>query len=259
MFKVLTVGNPKTLKGQSKGYLTAILHLAPARLSGFNVCPMATEGCKAACLNTAGRGGIAKGGMLTAAVIASGQRTNYIQEARARKTRAFFQDREGFMLSVAAEITKAQRVAKEHGLKLAVRLNGTSDIRWEVVPVTVSGVETYPNLMAMFPDVAFYDYTKIANRRNLPSNYKLTFSLADGNGAHAVTALQAGMNVAAVFRDKATVGRYLGLGTYRLGPRNVPVVDGDETDLRFLDPAGVIVALYAKGNARKDASGFVRD
>jgi hypothetical protein len=109
-----------------------------------------------------------------------------------------------------------------------------------------------------FPTVQFYDYTKIANRRNVPSNYHLTFSLADGNEAQATKALDNNISVAAVFRDKATVERYERSG-FIIGGLPVPVVNGDETDLRFLDPKGVIIALYAKGNAKTDRSGFVRD
>jgi hypothetical protein len=106
--------------------------------------------------------------------------------------------------------------------------------------------------------VQFYDYTKIANRKRLPANYHLTFSLADGNDSEASRALDNGLSVAAVFRNKATVARYERTG-FELAGLPVPVVNGDESDLRFLDPRGVIVALYAKGNATKDASGFVRD
>lgn len=252
---------PKTVKGEAMGYMTFVMHLAPASLSGFNVCPMATQGCMAACLNTAGRGGMAKGGTLSAAEIAAGTRTNTIQAARIRKTRWFFQDREGFMVALVADIKRAVAMAARFGMKPAFRLNGTSDIRWERI-----AVDGRANVMAMFPEVTFYDYTKIANRRDVPANYHLTFSLADGNDEQAIAALQAGLNVAAVFRDKETVARYV--ASDFLGAN---VVNGDESDLRFLDASprhsrywqgnklGVVVALYAKGNARKDRSGFVRD
>jgi hypothetical protein len=255
-FKLLTPGNPKTEKGKGAGFWTFILHLSPARLSGFNVCPMATTGCAAACLNTAGRGGIMGGhGILTAVDVANGIR-NTIQHARIRRTRRFFEDRAGFMSDLASDISKAIGRARRQGYTPAFRLNGTSDIRWETIPV-----DGAPNIFALFPEVQFYDYTKIANRKGLPSNYALTFSLADSNDAAALAAHEAGMNVAAVFRDKATVARYEASG-FMLGSErraHVDVTNGDETDLRFLDPRGVVVALYAKGNARKDTSGFVRD
>ena len=236
---LLTTGNPKTMKGMGFGYLTAILHLAPARLSGYNVCPMATSGCAAACLNTAGRGGIFK----------PGETTNIIQKARIRKTKMFYENRDTFMLQLVKEITNFVNLAAKHGLTPAIRLNGTSDIRWETVTVPMSKLLTrgeYPNLMTMFPTVQFYDYTKIVNRRNLPTNYHLTFSLAESNEPDAIAALKNGMNVAAVFHKVPKV--YLGH----------PVIDGDKSDLRFLDATGVIVGLKAKGKAKRDSSGFVK-
>jgi hypothetical protein len=251
-FRLLTPGNPKTEKGRGLGYWTFILHLAPAKLSGFNVCPMATAGCTRACLNTAGRGGISRGGILTYRDVARGVR-NEIQTARRSRTRAFFEHRTKFMALLAFEITKACRRARAQGYVPVFRLNGTSDIRWETVPVG-----GFPNIMGMFSDVQFYDYTKIANRKNIPANYHLTFSLADGNEDASMAAIENGMNVAAVFRDKDVVARMLANGM-RLGERHVPVARGDDTDLRFLDLPGHVIALYAKGNARKDKSGFVRD
>lgn len=229
---MLTVGNPKILKGTAFGYLTAILHLAPGRLSGFNVCPGASLACLDACLNTAGRGGIIK----------KGETTNTIQKARLRKTLAFFNETETFMLQLAKEIGNIVKLANKHGLTPAIRLNGTSDIRWEN-----EKVGNFANLMEMFPNVIFYDYTKLANRRNLPPNYRLTFSLSESNDVSAEQALSAGMNVAVVFRNlpPTFMGR--------------PVIDGDVSDLRFLDPMGVIVGLKAKGKAKKDTSGFVRN
>jgi hypothetical protein len=256
-FALLTVGNPKTMKGEKAGYLTAILHLAPASLSGWNVCPMATEGCRAACLNTAGRGGMAKGaGRLQVSEIVAGTRTNSIQAARVRRTRWFFTDRPGFMTALANDIARFVKFAKAHGMLPAVRLNGTSDIRWEREAVPVGPGKAFRNLMTLFPGVQFYDYTKIANRRDLPANYRLTFSAADGNEEQAKAALAGGMSVAVVFRSKEVRAKYMAMGEWPFGAR---VIDGDETDLRFLDPAGVIVGLYAKGNAKADRSGFVRD
>ncbi|MCP3400390.1 hypothetical protein [Bradyrhizobium sp. CCGB20] len=248
-FRLLSPSNPKINKGRGAGYWTFILHLSPAALSGFNTCPMATAGCKAACLNTAGRGGIAAGlGILTAEDVAAGKR-NAIQSARIRKTKLFFTDRANFMSVLAADIAKAIRVAKAKGYVPVFRLNGTSDIRWESVPAG-----DHANLMAMFPDVQFYDYTKIANRKNVPANYALTFSLADGNDKAAAAALANGLNVAAVFRSQATVARVEAEGFM-----GFPVFNGDESDLRFLDPRNHVIALYAKGNAKRDTSGFIRD
>lgn len=229
--KLLTVGNPKTLKGEKQGYLTFILHLAPADVSGYQTCPKATAGCKAACLNTAGRGGMFK----------KGENTNVIQEARKRKTRYFFENRDQFMLDLVADITKGIRYAEKRGLIPVFRLNGTSDIAWEKIRT-----DGYRNVMEQFPTYTFYDYTKVAGRKNRPANYTLTFSKADGNDLDVRLALSNGMNVAVVFA-KTLPTTYL----------NRPVINGDESDLRFLDPANVIVGLKAKGRAKKDTSGFV--
>lgn len=233
--KLFTLGNPKTAKGEARNYLTAVLHLAPSTLSGYQVCPKATAGCIASCLNTAGRGGIFK----------KGETSNTIQRARIRRTVAFFENRDAFMADIVADIERAIRYAGDNGLVPVFRLNGTSDIAWEKIRCVRKGVE-YRNVMDAFPAVQFYDYTKVLGRHT-PANYHLTFSRAESNGADTGKAIAAGINVAVVFASKALPEAWAG----------VRVVNGDESDLRFLDPAGVIVGLYAKGKARKDTSGFV--
>jgi hypothetical protein len=235
--KLLSTGNPKVLKGMSQGYNTYILHLAPADLSGFgNTCPKATAGCKAACLNTAGRGGMFK----------KGETTNVIQKARIRKTVLFFTDRRQFMLDLFDDIRKAIKQSERLGLTPVFRLNGTSDIAWEKYTLNEQTV------FEAFPNVQFYDYTKILGRKvsDIP-NYHLTFSAADGNDADVEKAIAAGMNVATVFglkKSQPMPETYNGRSVF----------NGDESDLRFLDPKGVIVGLYAKGKAKKDTTGFVK-
>jgi len=118
VFKLLSTANPKIQKGTAKGYLSFILHLAPSDLSGRNTCPKATPGCTAACLNTAGRGGMFK----------RGETTNVIQRARIRKTEYFFNDRAAFMDDLVTDIMKAVNYARRKGLKPVFRLNGTSDL-----------------------------------------------------------------------------------------------------------------------------------
>jgi hypothetical protein len=234
--KLLSTGNPKVLKGQKQGYNTYILHLAPADLSGYETCPKRTAGCSAACLNTAGRGGMFK----------KGETTNVIQEARKRKTRMFFEDRGSFLVDLVADIKLAIKQSEKKGLIPVFRLNGTSDLAFE--KYTIDG----KNIFQMFPEVQFYDYTKMLNRKvkHLP-NYHLTFSAADGNDADVQKAIAGGMNVATVFGLKKTEPMP---ETYN----GRKVFNGDESDLRFLDPKGVIVGLYAKGRAKKDESGFVK-
>ena len=239
-FSLLSTGNPKVLKGQTQGYMTFILHLAPYTLSGRNTCPKATPGCAAACLNTAGRGGMFK----------RGENTNVIQKARIRKTEWFYNDRASFMVALVADIQKAIKYAQKRGYIPVFRLNGTSDLSWEKYPVTLNSVG-YNNVFEAFPTIQFYDYTKILGRKvKAIQNYHLTFSKAESNDIDVRLALNLGYNVAVVFSTKKNAklpSTYL----------NRTVFNGDESDLRFLDPKNVVVGLYAKGRAKKDTSGFV--
>jgi hypothetical protein len=239
--KLLTVGNPKILKGTKQGYMTYILHLAPANLSGFETCPKRTAGCTAACLNTAGRGGMFK----------KGENTNVIQQARIRKTKMFFENRVDFMTLLVKDIELAIKQSIKNDLIPVFRLNGTSDLAFEKYEVVRNGV-LFRNIFAAFPEVQFYDYTKILNRKvkDIP-NYHLTFSAADGNDFDVKVAISAGYNIATVFGLKKTEAMP---DTYN----GLPVFNGDDSDLRFLDPKGVVVGLYAKGKAKKDTSGFVK-
>lgn len=239
--KLLSTGNPKVLKGQAQGYNTYILHLAPADVSGYETCAKRTAGCTAACLNTAGRGGMFK----------RGESTNVIQEARKRKTQMFFEERAGFMEWLVKDIELAIKQSARLGLIPVFRLNGTSDLAFEKYEVVRNG-KLFRNVFAAFPEVQFYDYTKILGRKvkDIP-NYQLTFSAADGNDSDVYKAIAEGLNVAVVFGVKKTDA----LPTEYIGRE---VFNGDESDLRFLDPKGVIVGLYAKGKAKKDTSGFVK-
>jgi hypothetical protein len=165
------------------------------------------------------------------------------------------------MVRLVKDIARAIAYAEKRGYKAAFRLNATSDIPWHRVPC-----EGFANVMERFPTAQFYDYTKVAKRmaEKLPANYSLTFSLADGNAVDAHKVLLHGGNIAAVFRDKGIVARAIAegfapLGSWPAARPMPPVIDGDETDLRFLDRRGAIVALYAKGGAKADASGFVID
>ncbi len=224
--KLLSTANPKIQKGAKLGYLSFILHLAPATLSGKETCPKRTAGCTAACLNTAGRGGMFK----------KGENTNMIQQARIRKTKMFFEDRDAFMAQLEKDIKLGIKQAAKLGLTPVFRLNGTSDLAWEKY-----------GIIEKFPEVQFYDYTKVLGRKVAHlKNYHLTFSAADGNDADVARAVAQGMNVAAVF--DALPAEYMGR----------PVINADDTDLRFLDPKGVIAGLKAKGRAKKDTTGFVR-
>jgi hypothetical protein len=215
----------KTTKGTKYGYLTGILYLAPAKQSGFEVCPSRSVGCTEACLYTSGHGSFQN-----------------VKDARIRKTQWLFNDRPGFLQALRADVKALVKKAEKQGLIPCVRLNGTSDIGWE-------GVAN--DLMAEFSNVQWYDYTKIQTRMmrylegKMPSNYHLTFSKSENNWDKCLEVLKHGGNVAAVFNKVPET--FMGY----------TVIDGDKSDLRFLDPSNVIVGLKAKGMARKDKSGFV--
>ena len=218
----------KTVKGETLGFLTGILYLAPATTSKWNTCSMAKVAqCDKACLYTAGRGAM-----------------NSVQQARIRKTEWFFTDRQSFMQQLVVDIDKLFFKAKRMGLTPLVRLNGTSDIQWESIPIN-----GYKNIFEAFPDVQFYDYTKIANRTDLPANYDLTFSYSGVEGFQPFVqkALLNNMRMAVVFRKEQDIPQsFMG----------IPVVSGDNSDVRHLDDK-VIVGLYAKGKAKLDTTGFV--
>lgn len=217
--KLLTTANYKTVKGEKLGYLTGILYLAPAKISGYEVCPRRSAGCTEACLYTAGMGAFSN-----------------VQQARIKKTKQFFEDRDNFLMQLRKDITALVRKAKKTNMTPAIRLNGTSDIEW-----------TRFGIMEEFPDVTFYDYTKVVNRleNSIPKNYHITFSRSESNEEECMKALKLGFNVAAVFNKLPET--YLAR----------PVINGDETDVRFADAKGVIVGLTAKGKAKKDLNNFV--
>ena len=226
--------NAKTIKGEKYNIKTAILYFMPAKQGGTQLCPMAAiAGCEKACLFTAGRGAM-----------------NSVMLSRLRKTLYFNQYRDLFMNQLHNELIRERAKAKRKGYKLIVRLNGTSDIRWE--NIAVGG---YANIMQALPDITYYDYTKLANRK-VPANYDLTFSYSGvpDYAPYVAKAVANGERIAVVFRNRAIVDAMLANGETFLG---LPVVDGDNSDIRHLDPKGAVVALYAKGKARRDQSGFV--
>ena len=233
MKNILSVqADAKTSKGVELGFLTGILYLAPHTSSGVgNTCPMAKVAqCHKACLYTAGRGAM-----------------NSVQKARIAKTERFFNDREAFIGDIVYSIKALIRKAEREGLTPLVRLNGTSDISWENIKVG-----DYNNIFEAFPNVQFYDYTKIPNRDGIPLNYDLTFSYSGVEGWQKhVERAKVNINlrrIAVVFSHRERAPRQF---------NGWPVVDGDNTDVRHLDGSRTIVGLYAKGKAVKDKTGFV--
>ena len=227
---LLNSGNSKTRKGEKKGVTTYGIHLAPASLSGFNVCDSSSAGCRWACLNTAGRGAMTS-----------------VQRARIKKTLFFFKDKQGFLAELWAEVAKSIKSAARKNMTPCFRLNLTSDLPWEKIKFNGQSV------MEAFPNVQFYDYCKSPERMTkfvngeMPKNYHLTFSRSETTPAALVeSVLKSKGNVAIVFR-KTLPKKWKGF----------KVVNGDESDVRFKDPKGVIVGLVEKGMAKKDLTGFV--
>mgnify|MGYP003652735395 CR=1 FL=1 len=251
--KLLNIdANAKTVKGQKQGYMTAILYLSPANSSGVNLCPMAKQaGCIAGCLNTAGHGGISKGSATFETVSGDYLPANTVQRARIARSELFNTDQPGFMALLVKEITAFIKKAERKGLIPVIRLNGTSDILWETIPV--NGADS---IMELFPEIQFYDYTKVYKRlvRPLPANYHLALSYSEASQKYSLAVRTMAqfkgddVNLVVVFRKE--------LPDVFAGRK---VINGDESDLRFLDEQGVVVGLKAKGKARKDESGFVID
>jgi len=241
--------NSKTIKSDLAGdYLTAIAYLQP----NYATCSFSKMAkCDVACLNTAGRGAM-----------------NNVQLVRHDRTKCYYKHPELFMELLHVEINQHIRRCKKHFRMPAIRLNGTSDIDWSIVA-------------KRYPQVQFYDYTKDLGRvrkwiemdvearsfgyamgrplRQRPSNYHVTLSWSGASKVYMKRCLELmeldpQLNVAIVFRDHATVQSLLGKTLF-----GRTIIDGDLTDLRFLDPASCIVALYAKGGAKHDDTGFVVD
>jgi len=236
--KLLSIGsNPKINKSDKsgKGFKTAILHLSPHKLSGKNFCANASPGCIDGCLNVAGHG-----------------RFDSVQNARLNKSHFFIRDKFGFMKQLIKEIESFERHCEKRKLKPAIRLNGTSDIPFENIKIQDTEKTWSPliNIFQRFSNVQFYDYTKSKRRalsKTLPKNYDLTFSRSEITPDEDIFSIVASKkNVAVVFKD--SIPAYF---------EGLPVINGDNTDLRFLDPKGFIIGLSAKGKAKKDQSGFV--
>jgi hypothetical protein len=244
---LLTTNNSKTIKGEKFGYTTYIIYLAPHKQNskGVNLCAKASKGCAEACLFKSGAA-----------------RFDKVQAGKINKTEYFLADMKGFMEQLYNEITvisaKHLLVIGDKKLKtngdvlrhknFAIRLNGTSDFPFENYKYKNKGNK---NIFELFPDVTFYDYTKLDQRfdKILPRNYQLTFSRSEDNHDETVDLLNRGYNVAVVFgvKDINDLPKtYLGF----------KVINGDESDLRFLDEENVIVGLKYKLMTGKGTKGM---
>jgi hypothetical protein len=260
METLLTPGksSPKLSHMNGMELESVVMYLAPSTMvDGINTCAAASPFCRELCLYASGHVEIER---------ASGR--HIIEACRKRRTEWFRDDVAGFMKRLVQEVANLEKRAAKNGKQPVCRLNGTSDILWEHIPVTRDirtgkhswdvGV-SFPNIMTAFPNVQFYDYTKVPSRiksftdGRLPANYHLTFSLSESNDRIAARALESGMNVAVPMH----ITKHQPPATWS----GYPVIDGDLTDYRFADPqGGYIVALSPKGSAAKKdtTSGFIR-
>ena len=255
--RLFSVDSPKAIKAGDYGWLNGIHYMAPHTLAGVgNLCSHSTAPCRALCLGEhSGQAGMAKG-----------RKLNSVRLSRRVKARRFMRERIAYMREFVKQIEQLERKAKRKSLKLAIRPNGSTDIGFEGVAcermiqaatdstgAIVMQAIRYRNVMEAFPDLQFVDYTKNPRRfdRPLPANYSLTFSRSESNEADCIRLLRRGFNVAVVFgvaKDAPLPATWQGF----------PVIDGDQHDLRHLDPKGVVVGLRPKGSkAKKDKSGFV--
>ena len=213
----------KHAKAYMYNEMTYSLYLAPAKMSGYEVCPMRTKECTSLCLNESGMNRM-------------NMRNEMINEGRIKKTKLFFEERDYFMNWLISEITTAKNKAEKLGYTFSVRLNNTSDISPEMFKLKIEGKEK--NIMELFPDVTFYDYTKVPSRHLLLDKYKnydLTFSYSGENLDECHTLLNKGVRIAVVFKKKLPEtfwGR--------------EVIDGDLYDMRYHDKNDVIIGLKYK-------------
>ena len=252
--RLFSVDNAKAAKASGYGYLNAIHYMAPANLAGVgNLCPKATEACKAHCLGWfSGHASMVKD---------IEKDINSVRQSRIEKARLFMTDRNEYMNRLTRDIVKICRKAKREGLKPCIRLNGSTDIAFERIAFKLDnkskkalGIvdcadDSLVRIVNLFPRVQFVEYTKIPERLDrAPDNLSLTLSYSGENAADCAEALANGHNVAVVFGD--------GLPETFLG---APVISGDNHDLRHLDPRGCVIGLTPKGRkAQSDrTSGFV--
>lgn len=222
--------NTKTAKNSLKTY---ILYLAPYKQNskGINLCPNASKGCVKACLFTSGRG-----------------RFSNVASSRINKSNFYVENREGFLDKLYAELVKISVQARKNDEKVAIRLNGTSDIDF----VSQLNKRYNTDILVQFSNLIFYDYTKILGKieKYQGQNYHLTYSRSeDTSNFDLHQAITMGANVAVVF-DKLPA-------TYNIYGNSVDVIDGDESDILMIYNRGKVLGLKAKGDAKADKSNFV--
>jgi len=240
---LISTNSFKANKAQKLGWFNGVVHLTPSTkigLPGVNLCGADTDECRKACLDDSGQLGCPSG-----------------QKAMAARTLFLLFHQELFAQRLLLETERLQAFCTRHGFRLGLRLNGTSDRPFE----SRKYGRLLQAILASFPDVVLYDYTKhfpratAAYRRSHGIGpYHITFSYSGKNWHHCQTLLRQGVNAAVTFA-----------GPLPKKWRRYRVHNGDLHDLRFLDPKPRIVALRFKtvldgrGGTVKpaDARGFV--
>ena len=226
IMKLLSIeSDSKTTKGSEFGFLTGIQYFKPS----FKICPHATKGCMAGCLNTAGRGIMSN-----------------VQQARHNRTVFALTQPEAYAKQLDEEIVSLIKKAKKQNKKACLRLNGTSDINWESNPLVSNVLRKHKKSLNI------YDYTKDVDKAKKQHKKLIHYTVSYHENMAQETVkelIDMGINVAVVFRNAELPKKWLG----------VKVINGDKHDLRFKDTKGRIVGLKAKGKAKKDKSGFVVD
>lgn len=208
---------------RNAGTLTYCLYLAPANMSGYEVCPC-SEFCRKFCLNGSGRN--------KADILIRGAELSHINKSRIKKTRLFFENKDTFMQLMIAEIKRTRNYAKKNGYDFSVRINGTSDISPE------DFVFEGKNILQIFPDIQFYDYTKVYSRIDLLEkypNYDLTYSYNGHNWGCCEKFLRSGGKVAVVFENQDMLPMRF---------KGYPVWDANGYDMRYIDPKAHIMGLH---------------
>jgi hypothetical protein len=239
--RLITTANTKVEKNIKDGFYTGVVHLLPD-YDIERVCPFAGL-CSKLCLTNAGNPAYLAGKL----------------KARYARTALCFENRQLFLFYLAIDIARHCIDAAKLGLNPAIRPNGTSDIPFESKAYRLLVTAAMMPLLArygvnaeigkaytifeLFPEVQFYDYTKIYARLGRePENYHLTFSLDGQNNVNsAELALRRGYSVAIPF--------YTLPDSVELNGRIYSVFDADKTDFRPLDPRGQIAGLKYKRNA----------
>lgn len=217
----------KHIKSIEYNELVYTIYLAPADSSGYEVCPLRNIECTDLCLNESGMNRMSMNDEL-------------INRSRIKKTQLFFENREYFVKWMVYEIESTKLKAEKLGMSFSVRINNTSDINPLSFYLDVDGKKL--NVLDLFPDVQFYDYTKVPNRMKLMMlypNYDLTFSYDGHNKETCLRMLENNVRVAVVF-DKLP-GELWG---YK-------VIDGDLYDMRYRDEKNVIIGLKFKRVRKK--------